>query len=264
MPQLDFFSWNVNGLRAVCKRGFGEVLAAHPADFYCFQEIKAKPENLAGVWEVPEGLHAYWNPAEKAGYSGTLVLSRVRAKRVLTSIGLPEADAEGRVVTLEFRNFYLVNVYVPNSQRGLTRLDFRTKSWEPAFRNWLKQLAKDKAVVVCGDFNVAHEEIDLARPKANHRNAGFTDEERSAFSELLASGFVDSFRVFESGGGHYSWWSYMNHAREKNIGWRIDYWLVSEERRKNLEASWILPEIMGSDHCPVQLTMKAGRGGLLA
>lgn len=263
MASLTFLSWNVNGLRAVLKTTFRSFLEEHGADFYAFQEIKARPDQLEGVWEPPPGYTAFWNPASKPGYAGTLILSRHRPVAAETTMGLPEADREGRMVALEFANFFLVNLYVPNSQRGLTRLDFRVREWEPALRQYLAGLTKQKHVVVCGDFNVAHKEIDLARPKDNRRNAGFTDEERGAFSQLLEVGFRDTFRERTEEGGHYTWWSYMNQARPRNIGWRIDYWLATNDLQKAEERAWILPERMGSDHCPVGLTMKRGRWGLV-
>jgi exodeoxyribonuclease-3 len=192
----------------------------------------------------------------KKGYSGTVIFTRLKPLSVTLGIGQPEHDGEGRVATLEFADYFLINVYQPNSQRGLTRLDYRTKEWDPAFLAWLRKLDKKKPVIFCGDLNVAHTEIDLANPRTNRRNAGFTDEERTNFSTLLASGFVDTFREFEKGPGHYTWWSLMADCRARNIGWRVDYFVASERLRPSLKKAYILPEVMGSDHCPVVLELK--------
>ena len=202
-----------------------------------------------------EGYHAHWNAAEKAGYSGTAIFSKTKPSEVRHGIGVPEHDKEGRVLTLKFRSFYVVNVYTPNAQNELKRLPYR-KKWDKAFLKYIKSLEEDKPVAVCGDLNVAHEEIDLARPKPNRKNAGFTDEERAGFSNLIAAGFIDTFREFEKGGDHYSWWSYRGGARAKNVGWRIDYWLISQALRKKLVSSSIRDDVMGSDHCPVVMELK--------
>jgi exodeoxyribonuclease III len=199
------------------------------------------------------GYEATWASAVKKGYSGTAIFSRIKPRAVTTGIGLADHDQEGRVLTAEFADFFLVNVYQPNSQRGLTRLDYRTQKWDPAFLAYLKALEKKKPVIFCGDLNVAHQEIDLKNPKSNRRNAGFTDEERGNFSALLASGFVDTFREFEKGPDHYTWWSQMMNCRARNIGWRVDYFVASEKLKPALKRAWISPEVKGSDHCPVGL-----------
>jgi exodeoxyribonuclease-3 len=204
----------------------------------------------------PRGYEPYWNAAVKKGYSGTVTFTKRKPLSVVLGIGLPNHDGEGRVVTTEFADFYLINVYQPNSQRGLTRLDYRVKEWDPAFLAYIRRLDKKKPVVFCGDLNVAHTEIDLANPKTNRRNAGFTEEERTSFSALLASGFVDTFREFEKGPGHYTWWSQMGDCRARNIGWRVDYFVASERLRPVLKGAFIQPKVFGSDHCPVGLELK--------
>jgi exodeoxyribonuclease III len=252
---LKLVSWNVNGIRSALGKGLLDVISACGADIYCFQETKAQPHQVDDLlW--PGAYRRYWNSAEKAGYSGTAIFTRAEPMAVSLGIGLPELDREGRVLTLEFPTFFLVNVYTPNSQRGLTRLSWRTKVWDPAFRQHLGKLGAIKPVVTCGDFNVAHQPIDIARPKANERNAGFTLEERTTFGELLETGFIDTFRELEKGGGHYTWWSYMNAARLRNIGWRIDYFLVSSSLRSRVRDAFILPDVQGADHCPVGLTLE--------
>lgn len=252
---MRFVSWNVNGLRAVLTRNFMEFFNESNADVLCLQETKAHPDQLAHVaW--PAGYHACWNAAEKKGYSGTAMFTRQKPLAVTLGIGDPAHDQEGRVINAEFEDYFVVNVYTPNSRRGLHRLAYRTEQWEPAFRRHLKKLEKKKPVIVCGDLNVAHQEIDIARPKANERNAGFTIEERTQFDELLKAGFIDTFREFETGGGHYSWWSYMGGARAKNVGWRIDYWCISRALRPRLKNAFIWPHIQGSDHCPVGMELK--------
>ena len=245
---MRLYSWNVNGLRAAIKKGFLDWFEATQPDILCLQETKAHPEQVE--LDLP-GYTLHWNSAEKKGYSGTLMISRLPLLSVSNGLGKKKHDSEGRVITAELDNFFLVNVYTPNSQRELGRLDYRTREWDPEFRRHLKRLEKTKPVVFCGDLNVSHQEIDLARPGPNRGNAGFTDEERATFSELLDSGFVDTFREFEKGGGHYSWWSYMGRSREKNVGWRLDYFGASRALRPRLVAAGILPEVMGSDHCPV-------------
>ncbi len=252
---MKLISWNVNGLRSVLGKGLLEFWGAEKPDVLCLQEIKAKPEQVAEVtW--PCGFAPHWNSAEKPGYSGTATFSQKKPQRTTCGIGIEEHDREGRVVALEYEDFFLVNVYTPNSQRELTRLDYRTQQWEPAFRSYLKTLEKKKPVIVCGDLNVAHTEHDLANPNTNRRNAGFTDEERAEFQALVEAGFVDTFRLFTQGNGHYTWWSYMNGARPRNIGWRIDYFLVSAELVPRVKSARILPHVPGSDHCPVVLELR--------
>jgi len=245
---MRLVSWNVNGLRSILTKGLPDYLRKADADVVCLQEIKARPDQVAHDFA---GYHVFWNPALKPGYSGTALLSRESPLSVVNGIGEPAHDNEGRVLTAEFKDWFLVNVYTPNSQRELTRLDYRIREWTPAFIAFLKSLEKRKPVIFCGDMNVAHREIDLARPKENTRNAGFTLEEREAFDRVLDAGFIDSFRRFESRGGHYTWWSYQSGARERNIGWRIDYVCVSLALRSSLRSAFIQPEIGGSDHCPV-------------
>lgn len=247
---MKFISWNVNGLRACCEKGFRESFKALDADFFCLQETKMQ----AGQLDIEfDGYKSWWNYADKKGYSGTAVFSRHEPLSVSYGMGIDGHDHEGRIITLEMPEFYLVNVYTPNSQDGLARLDYRM-TWEDDFRNYLLGLEKSKPVIVCGDLNVAHKEIDLKNPKTNRRNAGFTDEERGKFTELLGSGFIDTFRHFyPDATGIYSWWSYRFRSREKNAGWRIDYFLVSEGLRNRLAGAGIHNEIFGSDHCPVEL-----------
>jgi exodeoxyribonuclease III len=251
---MRLISWNVNGVRSALSKGLLDFMTADRADVFCFQETKATAEQVQEVaW--PKGYHAFWNPAQKKGYSGTAVFSRERPESVSFGLGIDEHDREGRVITLEFADFNLVNVYTPNSRRGLTRLEYRTGLWDRAFRDYVLRLNLHKPVILCGDLNVAHTEIDLANPKANVRNAGFTIEERESFGQLLAAGFLDSFRQFEPGPGHYSWWSYRNSARARNIGWRIDYFCVSAALGGRLKSAFIRPEVPGSDHCPVGLIL---------
>ncbi|MBL9214809.1 MAG: exodeoxyribonuclease III [Opitutaceae bacterium] len=253
---MKLVSWNVNGIRAVLKKGFLDYMGSVGADVISLQETKAHPGDVQHVQWV-KGYTPYWSAAVKKGYSGTVIFTRVAPKQVTYGIGMPGHDDEGRVITAEFGDFFLVNVYQPNSQRGLTRLKYRTEQWDPAFLAYLKKLEKKgKPVVFCGDLNVAHQEIDLTNPRTNRRNAGFTDEERNNFSALLAKGFVDTFREFEQGPGHYTWWSQMMNCRARNIGWRVDYFVVSEKLRPALRRAWISPEVMGSDHCPVGLELK--------
>jgi exodeoxyribonuclease III len=252
---MKLISWNVNGIRAVLKKGFLDLMEGFDADIICLQETKAMQEQVAEV-DWPSNYHQFWNAAEKKGYSGTAVFTKKKPISSSLGIGVSKHDREGRVVNVEYSDFYLVNVYTPNSQNELRRLDYRTNEWDVAFRRHVKRLQKDKPVIFCGDLNVAHEEIDLARPKNNSSNPGFTPEERGSFGKLLKSGFIDTFREFETGGGHYSWWSYRAGAREKNVGWRIDYFCASEALRGRLTRAAIMPEIMGSDHCPVVLELK--------
>ena len=249
---MKLISWNVNGLRACVGKGFEESFGQLDADFFCLQETKMQEGQLD--LQV-EGYTSYWNYAEKKGYSGTAVYTRHTPLSVSYGIGVDEHDHEGRVITLEMADFYLVTVYTPNSQDGLRRLDYRMV-WEDAFLTYLQALDAKKPVVVCGDMNVAHQEIDLKNPKTNRRNAGFTDEERAKFSHLLASGFTDTFRLLHPDEIKYSWWSYRFKAREKNAGWRIDYFLVSDRLADRVSAAEIHNEIMGSDHCPVELVLE--------
>ena len=249
---MKLISWNVNGLRACLKKGFLESMAALDADVICLQEIKMQ-KGQCDV-DIP-GYEAVFNSADKKGYSGTAVFSRVAPLSVTCGIGIDEHDHEGRVITCEFADFYLVCCYTPNSQDGLRRLDYRMH-WEDDFRAYLRALDANKPVILCGDLNVAHQEIDLKNPKTNHMNAGFTDQERGKFGELLAAGFVDSFRFFYPDvTGEYSWWSYIGGARARNAGWRIDYFVVSERFKDRMVSAAIHQEIMGSDHCPVELVV---------
>lgn len=247
---MKFISWNVNGLRACDGKGFRKIFANLDADFFCLQETKMQPGQLDIAFD---GYQSYWNSAEKKGYSGTAIFTRHEPLRVAYGLGIEEHDKEGRVITLEMDNFFLVTVYTPNSQDGLRRLDYRME-WDDAFRDYLKKLDAEKPVVVCGDMNVAHQEIDLKNPKTNRRNAGFTDEEREKFSCLLRDGFTDTFRFFYPDQTDiYSWWSYRFKAREKNTGWRIDYFLVSDRLQPQLTGAKIHTDIYGSDHCPVEV-----------
>ncbi len=250
---MKFISWNVNGLRAVQKKGFEEIFRSFDADFVCLQETKLQ----AGQIELDfPGYESYWSYAEKKGYSGTAIFTKHHPLSVKYNIGVEAHSHEGRAVTLEYADFYLVCVYTPNAQDGLRRIDYRM-AWEDAFRDYLLSLDAKKPVVVCGDMNVAHEEIDLKNPKQNIGNAGFSYEERGKFTELLASGFTDSFRyLYPEKRDAYSWWSYRAAARERNVGWRIDYFLVSDRLRGNIKEAFILPEVMGSDHCPVGLDLQ--------
>lgn len=249
---MKFISWNVNGLRACDGKGFREAFAALDADFFCLQETKMQPGQLDMAFD---GYQSYWNSAEKKGYSGTAVFTRHKPLGVTFGLGMEEHDREGRVITVEMENFYLVTVYTPNSQDGLRRLDYRM-AWDDAFRAYLQKLDVRKPVIVCGDLNVAHREIDLKNPKTNRRNAGFTDEERQKFTELLDAGFTDTFRHFHPDAeGAYSWWSYRFKAREKNAGWRIDYFLTSDRLQERLLSAAIHNEVYGSDHCPVEVVI---------
>ncbi|MBQ9763267.1 MAG: exodeoxyribonuclease III [Phascolarctobacterium sp.] len=248
---MKLISWNVNGLRACMNKGFEDFLRAADADAFCVQETKMQREQAEFVFD---GYEEYWNSAEKKGYSGTAIFSKNAPLNVTYGIGLEEHDKEGRVITAEYENFYLVTVYTPNSQRELARLDYRMV-WEDLFRAYLLELDKKKPVIVCGDLNVAAEEIDLKNPKTNRKNAGFTDEERAKFRELKAAGFVDTFRHLHPEEVKYSWWSYMFKAREKNAGWRIDYFVVSERIADKVQAAEIHNEILGSDHCPVSIVI---------
>ena len=247
---MKLISWNVNGLRACLQKGFLEYFQGEDADVFCLQETKLQ----AGQHDLElPGYHQYWNYAEKKGYSGTALFTKQEPLSVTYGIGVPEHDQEGRVITAEFEKYYVIVVYVPNAQRELTRLAYRME-WEEAFLSYVKGLDAKKPVIYCGDLNVAHQEIDLKNPKTNHKNAGFTDEERGCFTKVLANGFVDSFRyLYPEMKDAYSWWSYMGNARAKNVGWRIDYFVVSEKLKDEIKDAKIHPNVMGSDHCPVEL-----------
>ncbi len=250
---MKLISWNVNGLRACLQKGFLEYFKAADADVFCLQETKLQ----AGQHDLDlPGYHQYWNYAVKKGYSGTALFTKKEPLAVTYGIGVEEHDQEGRVITAEFEEYYVVVVYVPNSQRELTRLDYRMQ-WEEAFLNYVKALDAKKPVIFCGDLNVAHQEIDLKNPKTNHKNAGFTDEERACFTKVLENGFIDSFRfLYPEARDAYSWWSYMGNARAKNVGWRIDYFVVSEKLKDKIGEAKIHTAVMGSDHCPVELDLK--------
>lgn len=253
---MHFISWNVNGIRSVLGKGLMEFLRATDADVYAFQEVKAEADQVESLEFPPSGYHAYWNSAEKKGYSGTLVLSRVKPLSVVNGIGIPEHDHEGRVITCEFEEYYLVNVYTPNAKNDLSRLKYRHDEWDKLFLSYLKRLEEKKPVIFCGDLNVAHQAIDLARPKENEGSAGYTPEEREGFDNMEASGFTDTFRhLHPDEGGHYSWWSFRANARARNVGWRIDYFLVSNALLPRLKNATIMPEATGSDHCPVSMTL---------
>lgn len=248
---MKFISWNVNGLRACVGKGFREYFDSTGADFFCIQESKLQAGQIDFA---PEGYYCYWNYAERKGYSGTAIFAKQKAQNVTYGIGVEEHDHEGRVITLEYEKFYLVTCYTPNSQSELKRLDYRMR-WEDDFRAYLHTLAEKKPVIVCGDLNVAHEEIDIKNPKTNRRNAGFTDEEREKMTELLDSGFTDSYRWLHPDKIEYSWWSYRFRAREKNAGWRIDYFLITDNLRDHVSDAVIHTDVMGSDHCPVELDL---------
>ena len=249
---MKLISWNVNGLRACLQKGFLEYFNEMDADIFCIQESKLQGGQVD--LEIP-GYHQYWNYAEKKGYSGTAIFAKHSPLSVRYGIGVPELDTEGRLITLEYPEFYLVTCYTPNAQRELARIDHRM-AWDAAFRNFLKELDAQKPVIVCGDLNVAHQEIDLKNPKTNRGNAGFSDEERGSFTETLALGFTDTFRhLYPDVTGAYSWWSYMFKAREKNAGWRIDYFLVSDRVKEQITSATIHADILGSDHCPVGLEL---------
>lgn len=244
---MRFISWNVNGFRACLDKGFAEFFNAQQADFFSLQETKMQPGQAAFE---PDGYFQYWYSAQKKGYSGTAVFTKHEPTDVYYGIGVPEHDTEGRAITLEYDNFFLLNVYTPNAQKELARLGYRME-WEDALRGYIKELDGNKPVIYCGDLNVAHEEIDLKNPKTNRKNAGFSDEERGKFSELLDSGFADSFRRLYPEKVEYSWWSYMRKARERNAGWRIDYFVVSDRIMDKVKDSFIMTDVMGSDHCPI-------------
>lgn len=250
---MKFISWNVNGLRACLQKGFSEFFQASDADFFCLQETKLQ----AGQLQLDlSGYHQFWSYAEKKGYSGTAIFAKEAPLSVTYGLGIPELDTEGRCITLEYPGFYLVNCYTPNAQDGLKRLDHRM-AWDDAYRAHLMQLDRQKPVIACADYNVAHQEIDLKNPGPNRGNAGFSDQERGKFSELLSAGFTDSFRFLNPNAtGQYSWWSYRFHAREKNAGWRIDYFLVSDRLQDSIQEAPIYQDIYGSDHCPIGITIE--------
>ncbi len=249
---MKIISWNVNGFRAVLGKGFEDFFRASDADIFCIQETKMQPGQADFA---PEGYYSYWYSAEKKGYSGTAIFAKHEPISVAYGIGIPEHDTEGRAITLEYDDFYLLCVYTPNAQRELARLDYRM-AWEDALREYIKSLDEKKPVIYCGDLNVAHNEIDLKNPKSNRQSAGFSDEERSKFTELLDSGFTDTFRTLYPDKIEYSWWSYMFSARAKNVGWRIDYFVVSNRLFDRVKDSFILTSVMGSDHCPVGIILE--------
>ena len=249
---MKLISWNVNGIRACLNKGFSDFFKEVNADIFCLQETKCQPEQINLEFE---GYTSYWNSAERKGYSGTAIFTKKQPVNVTYGIGIEEHDKEGRIITLEFEDFYLVTNYTPNAKRELERLDYRM-IWEDEIRKYLLELNTKKPVIMCGDLNVAHEEIDLKNPKTNKGNAGFTNEERGKMTELLNAGFIDSYRYLYPEKIEYSWWSYMGHAREKNVGWRIDYFIVSNDFRENIKDATIYTKILGSDHCPVGLEIK--------
>jgi len=250
---VKLISWNVNGLRAVLRKNFLEFLEAEKPDVLCLQETKCTPDDVEQLW--PAKYTTYWNSAEKKGYSGTAIFTKQRPLGITPHVGISDHDREGRVLTAEFDDFQLVNVYVPNSKRDLSRLPYR-QQWDRDFLHFLRRLERKKPVIFCGDLNVAHTEIDLTHPKANVKNHGFTPEERAGFSAFVKAGFVDTFREFEKGGGHYTWWSRMGGARARNVGWRLDYFLTSAALRPRLKRAFIRPKVMGSDHCPVGIVLR--------
>ena len=253
--ELFLVSWNVNGIRAAVRNGFLEFLEKYNPDILALQEIKAKEDNVPMEVRYYEGYHKYWNPAERKGYAGTALFTKIKPLNVKFGIGDERFDSEGRAITAEYEKFFLVNAYFPNAQHGLTRLDFKLE-FDNEIHQYLNSLRKEKPVVLCGDFNVAHKEIDLANPKQNEKNAGFTPEERAWMDKFLQDGYVDTFRMFTKEGGHYSWWTYRFKARERNIGWRVDYFVVSEELRNKVKKSWIMSEVYGSDHAPVAMILE--------
>jgi exodeoxyribonuclease-3 len=250
---VKIISWNVNGLRAVLRKDFLGYLSKEGPDILCLQETKATPDDVEQLW--PATYTTFWNSAQKKGYSGTAIFTRVKPLNVTLGLNIPEHDNEGRVLIAEYPDFFLVNVYVPNSKRELTRLPYR-QEWDRDFLKHLKKLERKKPVIFCGDLNVAHTEIDLANPKANVKNHGFTPEERAGFTAFVKAGFIDTFREFEKGGGHYTWWSPMGGARKRNVGWRIDYFLISSALRPRLKKAFIRPNVMDSDHCPVGIEIE--------
>ena len=250
---MKIISWNVNGIRAVIKKGFYDFVDEYQPDILCIQETKAHKEQVD--LDLSNYPYQYWNSAVKKGYSSTAIFSKVKPLNIINDMGIEEHDQEGRVITMELDKYYLVTVYTPNSKRELLRLPYRQK-WDADFLEYMKKLEKDKPVIFCGDLNVAHEEIDLKNPKTNHFNPGFTDEERRGFSNIVESGFIDTFREFNKDGGHYTWWSYMFQARKRDIGWRIDYFCISKILKSKLLDAYILKDVMGSDHAPVVMEIK--------
>jgi exodeoxyribonuclease-3 len=250
---VKLISWNVNGLHSVLRKNLIDYLTNERADVVCIQESRCEPDDIDVKW--PNRYVAYWNAAEKRGYSGTLILTKQKPLNVTPHIGIAEHDREGRVLTAEYPEFFVVNVYVPNAKRDLSRLPYR-QTWDSDFLKYLKRLERKKPVVFCGDFNVAHSELDLTHPKANEHNHGFTREERSGFDNFVRAGFVDSFREFEKTGGHYTWWSNMSNARARNVGWRLDYCLLSSALRPSLAEAFIRHKVVGSDHCPIGIVLK--------
>ena len=248
---MKIISWNVNGIRAVLKKGFLDFIKKEKPDIICIQETKAAPEQVDAI--LDNYPYQYWNSAEKKGYSGTAIFSKIKPIAIKNDLEIEKHDHEGRVICMELKNYYLITVYTPNSKRDLSRLDYRANEWDVDFLNYLKALEKNKPVVFCGDLNVAHKEIDLKNPKTNKKNAGFTNEERTGFENYMHSGFIDTFRMFNQEPEHYTWWSYMFNSRAKNVGWRIDYFCISECIKNKLQQSIILPEIMGSDHAPISI-----------
>ena len=251
---MKIVSWNVNGIRAVLKKGFLDFLDNINPDIICIQETKASPEQVE--LELDDYPYKFWNSAIKKGYSGTAIYSKIESINIEYDLNIEKHDNEGRVICFELKNYYLVTVYTPNSKRDLSRLSYREKEWDVDFLKYIKEKEKKKPVIFCGDLNVAHKEIDLKNPKTNKRNAGFTEEERRGFDNYIESGFVDTFRMFNNEAGHYTWWSYMFNARTKNIGWRIDYFCVSQSIKNKIKKSIILPEVMGSDHAPILIEIK--------
>lgn len=252
---MKLVSWNVNGIRAALNKGFREYVETELPDILCLQETKAEASQVDTGWVDALGYHQAWNSAVKKGYSGTCIWSRIEPKKITLGLGLEEHDQEGRVITAAFEDFHLVTVYTPNAQRGLMRLDYRM-AWDRTFLAYVKRLNRRKPVIFCGDLNCAHKEIDLANPKANRKNAGFTDEERSGLDEIANAGFLDTFREFDDRPGQYSWWTYRMNAREKNIGWRLDYFWAAKRLKDRLTGAAIRSDIHGSDHCPVELLLK--------
>ena len=249
---MKLVSWNVNGIRAAMDKGFREFVESDQPDILCLQETKAQPEQVNTQWADDLGYQQFWNCAEKKGYSGTTIWTKIDPKKTTTGIGIEEHDSEGRVLTATFDDFHLVNVYTPNAQRGLTRLEYRQR-WDADFLAYLKKINRRKPVIFCGDVNCAHQEIDLANPKSNRRNAGFTDEEREGLDNVAQAGFVDSLRMLDDQPGKYTWWTYRSNAREKNIGWRLDYFWVAKRFWDRVQDAKIRDDIFGSDHCPVEL-----------
>ena len=257
---MKIISWNVNGIRAVMKKGFIDFINIHDPDILCIQETKAQPDQI----DIPTNKYPYiyWNSAEKKGYSGTGILSKEKPINVNYGMNINKHDNEGRIITVEFKNYFLVTVYTPNSKRDLSRLEYRQNEWDVDFLKYLQSLEIKKSVIFCGDLNVAFTEHDLANPQSNKTtksrpgNAGFTDKERDGFAKIIEAGFIDTFRVFHKGNGHYSWWSYMRNSRSKNVGWRIDYFCISQPLQKTLKKSYILDDILGSDHAPVAIEIE--------